>query len=99
MPGMSVRSSESSHRLGQPLAKTGNSQLSQPFSYQVDSFAMVLSIIGTMGWIGLNLVCFSEPMFAGLWLYGLSASVAFLIWLIWRIVLFRRKSPSFQLRD
>jgi len=61
--------------------------------------AMVLSIIGTMGWIGLNLVCFSEPMFAGLWLYGLSASVAFLIWLIWRIVLFRRKSPSFQLRD
>lgn len=56
--------------------------------------AMVLSIFGTMGWIELNLLCFSESMFAGLGLYVWSASVAFLIWLIWRIVLFQRKSAE-----
>jgi hypothetical protein len=61
--------------------------------------AMVLSIFGTMVWIGLTLLCFSESMLAGLGLYMLIASVTFLIWLIWRIVLFQRKSPSMQLRD
>jgi hypothetical protein len=61
--------------------------------------AMVLSVLGTMGWIGLTLLCFSESMLAGLGLYMLIASVTFLIWLIWRIVLFQRKSPSMQLRD
>jgi len=61
--------------------------------------AMVLSIFGTMVWIGLTLLCFSDSMFAGLGLYLLIASVAFLIWMIWRIVLFQRKSPSMQLRD
>ncbi len=57
--------------------------------------AMGLSIYGTLCWIVLNLICYSE----GLALYVWSASVAFLIWLIWRIVVFQRKSAGFQLRD
>lgn len=61
--------------------------------------AMVLSIFGTIVWIGLNLVCSWESMYGGLGFYVWSASAAFLIWLIWRIVLFQRKSTSDQLRD
>jgi hypothetical protein len=67
-----------------------------------------LSILGTMVWISLNLVYSSgvvdlltgrgTSMYAGLGLSVWSASVAFLIWLIWRIMLFQ-KSSSFRLRE
>lgn len=64
--------------------------------------ALLLSIIGTLGWIGLNIACF--PAVTGLWVgngsvtyasLGLAvwcASLAFLIWLVWRILLFRQAS-------
>ena len=62
--------------------------------------AMVLSILGTIGWIGLNLiVSLNMWMYGGLAFYLWGASLAFVIWMICRIVLFQRKAASSRLRD
>ena len=71
--------------------------------------ATVLSLFGTMSWIFLNLVYAGavinsligreKSTYASLGLTIWLASTIFLIWMIWRIVLFQRRAASFRNLD